>query len=654
VSETNQSATTVIRDLRARYPETPFLALGQTVWWDEPMKAVLRVLLDEANLGGHMVLGVHDTDYFAKAHMQLPAGERYALLPHNDGSTRDLWSAAGEISQLLGSECFPTRHAFTRHGVPFHLLAATKGQARQAFINAVTEAWGWRGLVFADSGDTVVSELKLEDVAAGIRRMLEWAFDATAAAIEDPDIAESARKIARDLVSRCCESCRANPSATLTHLYQRMLPYLFSMMLQRKIENVTVTSTSELLRFGPDTADLPRFAFVDLFLRPTTRHQALDAYNNAVAGSEMYTLDRFGLGALPFDAVVPGRGRGTLRITLRAVHIESHDPIRVRLERPIECVQDLADVLDRALGPGVVLVGKAVALISMLAREFIFVFNETGSGYVHRTRVMNRELAEQGIGQVVHPILRLHYQTWDSAADVATVIRLPEPFRAAFGTQSLPLKTLSARWRQVIADQERLLTRISLMRSPRALLDFLDGYEPGRWERDRIAYDGLTHELIELRRAVEPIARQIADLYRELAEVRTAIVTREKEKGDHFRSVRDWDSGQLAIRDAFTAEIRALHTRRRTIIASLRHLRARLLSFERSEHAAMVRSRLAEIRLRAEEARLRLVREALLVIEGLPHTDHRPSAWWLPMVDPSGRWFRKIVETTRAYIEPLG
>ena len=73
----NANTVETIAGLRRQFPDTPFLALGQTIWWDEPMKAILRMILDDHDLGGKMVLGVHDTDYFAKINLPRSGHSKY-------------------------------------------------------------------------------------------------------------------------------------------------------------------------------------------------------------------------------------------------------------------------------------------------------------------------------------------------------------------------------------------------------------------------------------------------------------------------------------------------------------------------------------------------------------------------------------------------
>ena len=94
-----------------------------------------------------LIAGVHDTDYFAKSTAHVSTNKTYALMPHNDGATRGLWSAAGELSAFLGSEDVPTRAMYERSNVPFNQLAAEEPGGKPSFYEGHTAAWGWRGLV---------------------------------------------------------------------------------------------------------------------------------------------------------------------------------------------------------------------------------------------------------------------------------------------------------------------------------------------------------------------------------------------------------------------------------------------------------------------------------------------------------------------------
>src|SRR3712207_4694454 len=103
------SARNTIEALRRDYPDAQFLALGQTALWDEPTKATFRRALDAIWPEARLIAAAHDSDYFAKlpGHPAHKQSGKYALLPHDDAGTRGLWSAAGEMSRLFGSEDVP-------------------------------------------------------------------------------------------------------------------------------------------------------------------------------------------------------------------------------------------------------------------------------------------------------------------------------------------------------------------------------------------------------------------------------------------------------------------------------------------------------------------------------------------------------------------
>jgi hypothetical protein len=650
------SVRPVLEELRTRYPDSPFLALGQTIWWDEPMKAVLRRMLDELGLGGRMVLGVHDTDYFAKVAARRTGHSRFELLPHNDGSTKDLWSAAGEIARLFGSETFPTRHDFVAHGVPFSRLAKSGAQdngGRREFVDTVTEAWGWRGLVYTGGRDLIVHNVTLQDIGDALEHLLKWGFEGTGENIVDACCREEARQLAERLLQWTRDYRASAETQSLTGLYQELFPRLFELLLGSPPQDVGVCCTTHLLRLTPETASLPRFRFVDLFLNEKTRTLAAEAYNQAVAGSEMYTLERFGLGALPFDVIDPVHGRGTLRVTLRAVHIETKNPIRIPLKQPIDGIGGLAEVLTAELGDRVTLVGKAVALISMLSQEFIFVFNEEGSAYVRRTRKMNDFLRSHGIALDMRPILRLRHHTWDALEVAQSTITLPDHLASTFGQRQIPSRDFALRWKKVVEEQGQLLDNVKQIRALRDLLAFLAGRNGGEWEEAASGYERAKSGLREIRDKAAAIDAEVRAAYARLAGIKRSIEVAEKQKGDHFRSTADWTPERLAERAAFGSRISQLLADRRSALDEIRDKKHVRLAVERGPEAVRLRSEVDRIELSAEMERLRLVRNADLTRAGLPHTDHRPTAWWLPMVDPSGRWFQRISETTEVYTEPL-
>ncbi|HLK58044.1 MAG TPA: hypothetical protein VKU00_15860 [Chthonomonadaceae bacterium] len=653
-THTDRTPQDVLAQLRSDYPKSPFLALGQTVFWDEPVKAVLRRLLDQHHLGGEMVIGVHDTDYFAKTRVRRAGSGRFVLLPHNDGTTRDLWSAAGEISALFGNESFPTRHDFVRYGAAFERIAAVSPEGRQAFLDAITEAWGWRGLVYTGSRDLIVHRLPLREVGDGILEMLTWAFENTLPQIAPGCCQGEARLIAEQILEWCQEFRAAHPEQHLTHLFQYVLPKLYTLLLGHEPEHTRVDGTAHLLLLNPQSAGLPRFRFVDLFLQPATRQIAMNAYNQAVAGSTIYTLDKFGAGALPFDIVHPERGRGTLRVTDRVLFVETRQPVAIGLKQPITSIQDLAEILTRKLGDHVTLVGKAVTLVSMLAQEFIFVFNEEGSLYVKRTRQMNDTLRQHGIALDMRPILRVRYHTWDSLTVGKSTLRLVPHLEAAFGRQTITTPEFASSWKQVVEEQRHLCTRLAALRKPLDLLGFLQERDPvSPWEERIAEYRDAKQTLLELRQQGAALQAEVSRCYEMLRELRRASLEVQTQQGEHFRNTRAWTPEATAQRRRYVVLKEQTAQAKRTLLARINRLKSQRLQLERGSEALEARATLRRIEDQAELARLTMLRNALLTTEGLTHTNHRPSAWWLPMLDTTGDWFRRVVETTELYTEPL-
>jgi len=672
------SVPKVLSELQERYPHTTLLALGQTVFWDEPMKAVLNRLAHEAGVRFSLLLCVHCTDYFAKLSRPVQTERKIVALPHNDGTTRDLWSAAGELSCLFGSETIPTRQRYVNAGVAFDKVAKWHPDGEQRFIDRMTEAWGWRGLVHTELHSVIVHEVCLQHVLEPLMELLQWGFEESLNLLPAHKRQEARSAVADRILGWVSDFAKQYPDQCLSALYQWLFPRFFAMM-GAPTENISTCCSANLLKLTPETANLPRFQLVNIFLNPETRPIAEAAYNQAVEDSEIYTLDRFGEGAIPFDLVIPKRGRGTLCITDRWLRVETEEPVTIPLERPVHSVADLAQVVQKHLSSGATLVGKAVTLVSMLAREFLFVMNEGGSPYVWRTRKMNQYLREHGVEWSVHPILRLVYPTWDTLGSTdCETIALPDHLATAFGKREICTSEFSARWREVVAEQKALLETIRQLTSPREVLEFLAQREGEGWHLLREEYDTHIAILRELRRQAEQIHQRIHALYAQIEQWKQEYQRIEMAKGENYRQTikplkeQLWELAQRGVTSGVEVERiqdeirqyeearksfdRELQQRREWIAearAEVARLKPQRQALERGEQNQRARQRAAEIERQAELRKMELVRQAILVSEGLTHTDHRPTFWWIPLVDPSGGWLERITQRTEMYLEEI-
>lgn len=679
-SQQDPSVAEIAARLESDYPGVPLVALGQTVLWDEPTKAALFATLEDLQPGGRQVrLGVNDHDYFSKTSAALPTDEPFAILEHNDGTTRDLWVATGELSMLWGSETIVTRDLLREHGVELEVVSRGGAESRDAFLDRATAAWGWRGIVETGDRRQIAHEIRLADILPSLVELIRWGFCESAALLADADARQAAAAFADEMIGWFRNYDRQHPGALLSDAYRDAHLFFFRRLTGRAPAGIETFTSTDAFRFGPETVDLPRFRILGVFLEPATRDLARQAYNAALEGSQTYGLDRFGPGAIPFDLVIPGRGRGTLRILPDGVAVATPDPVWLPTETPVESAAQLADVLARQLGPGVALVGKGHVFVCMITSEAILVFHEGGSSYVRRTARLLRMLADAGVSLPLYPILRVRHHTWDALADTDVEFHLPQHLAQAFGAVQVSGPEFARRWREVVAEQERLLREVAGLAGIRHLVEFLAGRTDGVW-RERLKEYAAAHDLlIEIRDRSGAFEERSRHLYEELARVKSEAQRLEAEKGENYRRTikplreRLWELAQqgttagpeverieaeIAAQEAPRAEFdRAIRERReqaRELEAEAKAVRKARMENEKSGAAARARAAITAIEREAESARLKMVRAALLVTRGLPQSNLRPSAWWFPLVDPSGRWFEALARRMELYFEHLG
>lgn len=688
-SHCTPSAQTLLRELPERFPGVPLLALGQTALWDEPTKASLRRLLDHVAPQTEMVVAAHNTDYFAKlpGHPSSAGDSDYAVVPHDDAKTRGLWSAAGEMSSFFGSEDVPTRHEIEKHGGVSMGKVLSYVEDKNALLSELTTAWGWTGIIYTRWDKKISADVPLAEILPTLISQIESTFSNSASLLKSSARAENAIGLGRTIRGWVESFAATHASASLTDLYADLLPRFYALLLGDEPANLSVSSTVELLRFNTATACLPRFAFVDLFLNPATRKPALNAYNFAVGGSGAYTLDSFGEGALPFDVVIPGRGRGTLAITSDGAVSVLFSPQPLIVCPPGKAcapssVADLAKLLEAELGPDITLVGKAVALLPMLAAEFIFAFHEGASSYSDRTATMLSEMRRRNLPvPVVYPILRVQYATWDAlaavpveAGDINDALNLPPYLQQTLGRASIGFEDFALCWRRAVSFAERDLETLRELRSPRELLSYLTEEHNGDWDEKSREYESARMVLLTLKDKAQAIQGRVYTLYDQVRRLKTEALRIEREKGDDFRAriqplrERIASTKDPAETELLEAEIEALQAERslrfdieietrrgsvRYALATVRDLKQSRLALERSHDAASARETLRRIESEAESAKAELVANSLRTLHALPHTNHRPSSWLFPLVDPSGNWFAKLTETAELRWEAL-
>ncbi|MDH4387858.1 MAG: hypothetical protein QE269_03945 [Fimbriimonas sp.] len=621
-------------------PGAPLLALGQTVFWDEPMKAGLA--LEAANAGVEFVAGVHDTDYFAKAPGTKHAKNQFLTLPHNDGSTKALWSAAAEFSCLFGSETVITKDALIKAGLRFDRL----NQIRKGFLDEATQAWGWRGIVSLDEQPPITLEVKADALSRELCKTLKWSIDESTSSFGGEGFDRAVKK-GDELNAHFCDSADRD-GQTLSQVYRDLLPKIYSFVANRPVQMET-TQTSQLLRFNRSTCTLPRFDLLRKFIEDSS---AREAYDQAIKGFPgLYSLAKFGTGAIPFDLVIPGVGRGTIRVGNRGIVINTPRPQFLSFKNPIQSLEEFAKLIESKFGTECVLVGKAVTLIGMLGREFVFSFHEGASSYVKASRELHRALDFR-----VNPILRIRYQLWDSLENLQGWFKLPEPLHRAFGSDDVCFPSFAARWRAVGLEQKERLARLGTLRKPIDLVQYLEQLVGGAWSTQAKEYIVLQRQLSVLSREVEDLSEKRTRIYGRLREIRGLWQELERQKGDHFRE-RIFDrlasETDMETRARYSQRIFLLQSERDSLKGALHKLGRKQREAAQDPAVMRAHERRREIEIEAELKRLKLIREAIVSSTGLENANRRPAAWWLPMISPDGKLFDAVMKSAECWWEPM-
>lgn len=611
---------------------TPLIALGQTVFWDELLKSMIVAAAQQHAPELRLIAGAHDTDYFSK----LPDGggshSGFSLQPRDDDRTRQMWAAVAETSAVLGTEYPVTRAELRSAGLPLRQLAREHPGGPSDFYHEATVAWGWRGVANHASGRTVACDISARLVSPTVRELMEWAVEQSRGVLLDDESRRTAERLL-EVVEGLIELCRSQAGErTLTDLYLCLLGGFYSVLLGGLPEQVSIAASTDLFLFTPETCDRPRFDALDLFLDPDTRQATHEAYNTVVAHSGIYRLEQFGEGAIPFDIVVCGRGRGTVRVLGDRLIVELPDgQVEGRLDREIVNRGDLLEAATEAFAgperacPRLRLVGKAIALPLMLSREFSMVLLENASVYLPQTHRMVRLLRRAGVAFDLNPIIRLHFETWDAMAVADARLQMPAHLARFFEEDCMHADCFSRQWRGAVARARSVIDRLGRARAPEQMLAIL-----------------------------ADAGEDVGELAREHDELARA----RRESGEEIQALRErtqalWITIKQILREADAAHEAPPEERLAKLRAQREELIERIERRANSDEHARLGRRYHQLVLEIQRRRLYMLADAHRTI-GLEQSNYRPPWWWFLAVDPSGAWLRELAETTTARFEPFG
>jgi hypothetical protein len=355
--------------------------------------------------------------------------------------------------------------------------------------------------------------------------------------------------------------------------------------------------------------------------------------------------------------MIPGKGRGTIRLGNRGAVVMTPQPQFLSYKKPLRSVREFAELVEKKFGPNCVLVGKAVTLIGLLAREFVFVFHEGASSYVKHSRRLHDSLAASlGYAAPLNPILRVRYAAWDSMRACCSWLKLPELLQRPFGTEELCAPSFADRWREVAGEQEQLLTDIGKLRRPIELIRYLDRTLGGSWNKLAEEYEALHSRLAKLNDELCTLKHERDEMYGEIRRLNQERLAAEKRKGEQFREKifqKEPSKKDLGVRERMTGDVEHVIELVADARRRMRQMRERQFTNTNDPEVRKVHERRRTIELEAELKRARLIRGAVMASKGLRNAGVRPSAWWFPLVCPDGLWFRSTVENAEAYLEPL-